>query len=276
VQAVDRFRLVDGSYQHNLLRDAGRLDAFAKAIAQAVKPGDVVADLGSGSGVLAFLALQAGAARVHAVEAHQHAAANLRALLALNGIADRVQVHEADAERWSPPEPVDVVVCELMETGLLHEPMAAAVRNIHHWGRKPRAFLPGAARLLVEGVWVRDDFHGYRAPLAGFRASGSGEAVTDAASYAELDFVAAPPPDGVNAAVALSARRDGLVTALRLRTLTYLTPWLTYETGPGYCTPVLLPLPEPLAVGKGEALEARLRYTFAFDKQAIAFDLRRA
>lgn len=266
---------MEGSYQHTLLRDEGRLDAYAKAIAQAVTPGDVVADLGSGSGVLAFLAVRAGAARVHAVEAQQHAVANLRALLALNDVADRVVVHEADAERWQPPEPIHVVVCELMETGLLHEPMAAAMRNVHAWVPKPRAIVPGAARLLVEGVASADVFHGYRARLASFRATGQGEALTDAACYAEYDFAARAPPEGVDATFALRARRDGVLDALRLRTLTYPTPWLTYETGPGYCTPIVLPLEAPVRVRADDTLEGKLAYTFAFDAQPLRYELAR-
>jgi predicted RNA methylase len=273
VQTVDRYALVDGSYQHSLLRDAPRLDAYAKAIAAQVREGDVVADLGSGSGVLAALAVRAGAARVHAVEAHRLAAGHLRQLLALNGLAEQVAVHEGDAERWEPPEPVDVVVCELMETGLLHEPVAAAMRNVHRWPARPRAIVPAGARLLVEGVAVRDTFHGYRAPLPSFRASESGVPITNAACYLALDFLAAPPPDGVDAAFALTARTDGELTGLRLRTETLLTPWLPHETSPAYCPPVVLPLPEPLRVRAGQGLEGKLRYTFAFDERPVAFEV---
>lgn len=271
---VDRYALVDGSYQHNLLRDAGRLDAYAKAVALAVRPGDVVADLGSGSGVLAHLAARAGARKVYAVEANRHTAAALRRLLERNGDLGAVEPVEADAERWVPPEPVDVVVAELMETGLLHEPMAAALRHVHAaWPRRPRAVVPAGATLLVEGVETEDTFHGYAAPLAGFRAAGSGRALTDAAAYAALDF-ARPPPEGVDAAVALRARERGTVRALRLGTVTDLAPGLRYETGPGYCTPVVLPLARPVAVEPGLALEARLSYTFAFDQRALRFALR--
>lgn len=271
---VDRYALVDGSYQHNLLRDAGRLGAYARAIAQAVRPGDVVADLGSGSGVLAWLAIQAGAARVHAVEANRATQATLRGLLERNGIAGKVAVHGADAEQWVPPEPVDVVVCELMETGLLHEPMAAAVAQVHRaWPRRPRAFVPRAAELLVEGVALDDAFQGYAAPLAGFRATWSGRAVTDAACYLRPDFAAEAPPAEVEARVPLRAREDARVAALRLRTVTHLGEGIAFETGPGYCTPVVLPLDAPLPVRAGQALEARLAYSFAFDARPLRYDL---
>lgn len=274
VDAADRFGLVDGSYQHSLLRDAGRLDAYARALARAVRPGDVVADLGSGSGVLAFLAVRAGAGRVHAVEANKPAFAALQRLLERNGVAGKVQAHLADAEAWRPPEPVDVVVCELMETGLLHEPVAAAMRQVHRaWPARPREVLPRRARLLVEGVALEDVFHGYEAPLAGFRAEGAGHALTDAACYLDVDFAAGPPPEGVDAAVTLHARAAGVVAALRLRTETLLTEGIAFGTGPAYCTPVVLPLAAPVSVAPGQALRVNLAYTFAFDERPLRYGL---
>ena len=52
----------------DMVFDKSRVAAYRDAINETVKPGDVVADLGSGTGLLSFLCLQAGAARVHAIE----------------------------------------------------------------------------------------------------------------------------------------------------------------------------------------------------------------
>lgn len=48
--------------------DAHRTDLFARAIAESVRPGDIVVDLGTGFGLLALLAARAGASRVYAIE----------------------------------------------------------------------------------------------------------------------------------------------------------------------------------------------------------------
>lgn len=272
--SVDRYALVDGSYQHSLLRDRARLAAYSAAIRSVVRPGDVVADLGSGSGVLAALAVRAGAARVFAVEAHGASSRRLETLVESSPFRGRVLPVQADAEGWVPPGPVDVVLAELMETGLLHEPMAATMRNVHAWPRRPRAVVPRAAELLVEGVEVQDVFEGFHAPLPGFRGEGSGEAVTDAACYLAPDFGKEPPPEGVDARLALRAQRDGTAHALRLRTRTEVAPGQWLEPSPAHCTPVVLPLPEPLAVRKGHRLEAAMRYTFAFDERPIEYGLR--
>ena len=57
-------------FDHRLmLTDAVRLDAYRRASLESASPGDVVADPGTGSGILAFLAVLSGAGRVYAIEA---------------------------------------------------------------------------------------------------------------------------------------------------------------------------------------------------------------
>ena len=69
----------------DMVFDKSRVAAYRDAINETVKPGDVVADLGSGTGLLSFLCLQAGAARVHAIESGKNMIG--RALVAFGGAA---------------------------------------------------------------------------------------------------------------------------------------------------------------------------------------------
>src|SRR5215218_4397247 len=48
-------------YHLSMLHDAARMDSFRRAIDASVQPGDVVVDIGCGSGVLSFMACEAGA-----------------------------------------------------------------------------------------------------------------------------------------------------------------------------------------------------------------------
>ena len=50
-----------------MLADAARSGAYAAAIARAVRPGDVVVELGTGVGFFAVAAVRAGARRVYAI-----------------------------------------------------------------------------------------------------------------------------------------------------------------------------------------------------------------
>jgi type I protein arginine methyltransferase len=117
----------DYSAHRTMVRDAVRTSAFHKAIAAGVKPGDVVLDVGAGSGVLSLFAAQAGAARVYAVERSPEAAAMARHLAAVNGFDSIIHVIDGDVRQVQLPEPVDVIVSEWMGTLGIDENMYGSV-----------------------------------------------------------------------------------------------------------------------------------------------------
>ena len=80
-----------------------------------VRAGDVVADLGSGSGVLAIAAAKLGAARVAAIESDPDAIGNAEENVAANDVAGRVVVIEGDATVLLPlVAPVRVVLANII------------------------------------------------------------------------------------------------------------------------------------------------------------------
>ena len=122
-------------YPYMCLKDEARTFAFRDAIRAVVRPRDVVVDVGAGSGILSFFAAEAGAARVYAVEIDPVSAAALRHSIALNpAIADRVFVVEGDAAVVELPRPVDVVVAEIIETGLLDEQQVPVLNALRRRG----------------------------------------------------------------------------------------------------------------------------------------------
>ncbi len=101
------------SVHAGMLLDEERVEKYTDAIRKVVKEGDVVADIGTGTGLLAFLCLKAGAERVHALE--RTAAVKWAKLLAeKNGFSDRIIFHEKDSRLHDLPEKVNVVVSELI------------------------------------------------------------------------------------------------------------------------------------------------------------------
>jgi SAM-dependent methyltransferase len=94
-----------------MLRDRVRCEAYKRAIQHAVRAGDVVADLGAGTGILSIFAAQAGAKKVYAVEPTSTIAVAHR-LIAQNGLADRIELIQDYMETVRLPEKVDVITSE--------------------------------------------------------------------------------------------------------------------------------------------------------------------
>ena len=106
-----------------LLADPVRVEAYRRALHQVVGPSSVVADIGSGSGILGMLACEAGAARVYSIEGG--AIIQLaRQVSKANGFEGRQIFVSGMSNEIMLPEPVDVIVCDQIghfgcEAGLL-------------------------------------------------------------------------------------------------------------------------------------------------------------
>jgi len=109
-----------------MIRDRVRTDAFRRAINAVVRPGDIVLDVGAGSGILSVFAARAGAARVYAVERTPIAGLAVQ-LAAANDAADTVTVIHGDIIDIELPEPVDVIVSEWLGGFGIDEGMLAPV-----------------------------------------------------------------------------------------------------------------------------------------------------
>lgn len=106
--------------QRGMLADVERTGRFAQAIAAIIKPGMTVVDVGSGSGILSFLAARAGAARVYALEATtliEDSAAVAKA----NALDDRISFVAGDARDFAGDGPVDAVIGEWVGMYLFEE-----------------------------------------------------------------------------------------------------------------------------------------------------------
>ena len=88
-----------------------RIAAYERAIHEVVKPGDIVLDLGAGTGILGLLACRAGARRVYSVEVTEIIGL-ARQICRANGFEDRVTFVNDLSTDVELPEKVDVVVTE--------------------------------------------------------------------------------------------------------------------------------------------------------------------
>ena len=98
-----------------MIGDKLRFPPYAEAIARAVRPGDVVLDLGSGPGVFALLACRAGARRVFAIDLDGVVDFG-RQLASANRSEAKIEFLRGDSRRMHLPEKANVIVADLRGT----------------------------------------------------------------------------------------------------------------------------------------------------------------
>jgi SAM-dependent methyltransferase len=260
------------SYHSRLLADLARMDAYERALRRLVRPGDVVLDLGAGTGILAMLAARRGAARVHAVESMAVADVATR-LVAHNRLP--VTVHRADVRQLTPVEPVDLVVSDFLGCFLVDDGMLPAVEAAGRWLKPDGRFCPSQVRLFVApaGDFTLPALDIWREPFYGVDLS---PAESDALGVCALGNLApssllAPPrafhtftPPGpaprFDAQLRFSFTRAGRLRALAGWFEAQLAPDVILTSAPGHEThwgQHLFPLPLT-DVQAGQTLELRL------------------
>ena len=155
-------RLFSDFFQHDrMLADRVRIDAYWAAIEKHVDAGDVVVDLGAGTGVLSFFAAKQGA-RVHAIE-HGPVIDAARAVARANEI-DNVEFHRLNSRRFELPQKVDAIVHEQIGDALFDERVVENIADLRDRLLKPGGRIyPSRLDLYIEPVQLRDDL---RAPFA--------------------------------------------------------------------------------------------------------------
>ena len=95
-----------------MIADRVRIAAYVEALRQAVRPGGIVVDIGTGPGIMAVLACQLGASRVYAIESDEIIQV-ARTIAAANGCADRIEFIEDLSTKVTLPIRADVIVSDM-------------------------------------------------------------------------------------------------------------------------------------------------------------------
>lgn len=255
-------------YHHNMLMDQNRMHGFKSAIDYAVQPGAKVLELGGGTGVLSWFAA-AKAAKVYCVEFNPDMVKEARKMLALNPHGDRVEVVHADAFEYLPPEPVDVVICEMIHVGMLREKQVEVIesfkqRYLARFGGPLPIFLPEAVIMAVQPLQQEYDFEGFYAPIVQFQENhviypGTVELAAPAV-YSIIDFT---QPTDLNFSFdgKFVIERSGTVSAMRFVTKNILAVINERSTTIDWLVPYLtVPMAAPVRVNAGDVLQVSFHY----------------
>lgn len=266
-------------YHLSMLHDTARMDAFRRAIDATVRPGDVVVDIGCGSGVLSFMACEAGAAKVYAIEGGPVIDV-ARELAVDNGFEDRIEFLGGWSVDVGLPEPADVLLSETIGNAGLDEGIVAWTFDARQRLLRPGATLvPRRLRVWVAAVESFDDHalvadwrdvglpydyaaaHRRAARTLLFADFAPGQLLGQPELAADVDLNAAPNTT-VSAAGELRVDRRGTLHGLACWFDSLLSPGVTIDNLPprseSSWSHGFLPLADPVPVTAGDRFRWQL------------------
>lgn len=254
-------------YHFNMLRDQQRMAPFREAIDLTVPDNGVVLELGGGTGVLSWFAAQK-AREVYCVERNPALARAAQSFLANNSNGDRVSVILADAMNYLPPEPVDVVICEMLHVGMVREKQLQVLHSFKERYRQrfgplmPR-FIPDTSVLAIQPIQQDFCFSGYTASVPLFEPPGpqmKDSWLADPFFYSTIDY-GAEIPLAFRVATEMTIKSDGLFNAVSLLTNNFLAFVLTEKRAVTWLmNQLVLPIHKPFAVRAGETISVSFEY----------------
>lgn len=255
-------------YHFLMLQSAPRMQAFKEAIAAVVKPGAKVVELGGGSAVLSFFASRT-ASKVWCVERNPDMVAAARKILALNGSPANIELVQADAQEFLPPEPVDIVICEMLHVGMLREKQIAVISSFKERYQKrfgaalPR-FLPEAYIQWVQPVQQDFNFFGYHAPVPMFQEptvpSADTVQLAEPSLYQLMEYSAPLPLDCVARGV-VEIQTAGNLNAVRFILKNVLAVLIEESRAIEWHSQYLiLPIERPFEVSIGDQVRIEFSY----------------
>lgn len=263
-------------FHRSMLDDRVRTGSFLKAILKTVNPGDVVLDLGCGTGVLSYFACMAGAKRVYAVE--QGPIIELaKSICQHNGFQDQVTFYNDWSTHVDLPEEVNVIITETIgnlgfEEGVLGWVLDAKKRFLAEEGR----IIPQSIEMVLvptENPEYHEDVNIWNQELYSLDFSPAHSLAVNNLLWADWstgDLFLSKPASLVNIdlkqientdfseQVSFVAQRDGLLHGLGGWFSAELTPGLTISNAPPNQTPswnqTFFPIERQFKVSAGDCI----------------------
>jgi protein arginine N-methyltransferase 1 len=263
-----------------MVSDRVRMLAYEAALRATVRPGAVVVELGTGTGVMACLAARLGARRVYAIEPSD-AIQVAREVAAANGVADRITFIQAWSRDVELPEKAEVMVSDMR--GVL--PLFG--RNLADVADARGRFLSAdavavplrdrihAAPVEAPEIWARwvapADAEAFGLDMGPARRAaadawyqahlGASQPLAAPREWASVDYGGAAP-SSLAGELEWRVERDGSGHGLAVWFDAELAPGIGFSNAPA-APPALygqafFPWPEPVSLHAGDRVRARL------------------
>jgi predicted RNA methylase len=247
----------------NCLIDKKRTLAFKKAIYNTVKKGDIVVDMGTGSGILSMFASDAGAKKVYAIENNRKNFKTLVGTFKANNFSNKIKLIKADARKVKLPEKVDVIIGEMIATALIEEQQIPAIHNILKYGSKKVKILLKSYENYIDLVYSKDVFYGYKVKNIKYEYTGVGEVksvpLSNKKMYCRVDFNKAEKESRIDKKILLNIIKKGKINAVRLSSKTIFFDNSTFDYSFAYSYPIILPA-DNFTVNKGDKFLVEISY----------------
>ena len=274
--AVDAF-----DFHHSMLADEVRTSFFMEATFATVKAGDVVVDIGSGTGVLSLFAVRAGASRVYAIE--REPVINVaREIAANNGMLDSIVFIEGSSRDVEIPERADVLITETIGNIGFDEGIITWVADAKERFLKPdAAILPRRVDVVACLVSVPRDYRPverWSQPLMTLDFTPLSRIVRNNVLWTDLSPAAittqpavvfgtdfSTEPQSLSGTVHVEALNEAIVHGIGLWFRSSLATGISITNAPPNAVPSwehgFLPLNEPIEVYAGEAIHFEVSST---------------
>ncbi len=151
------------------LLDNKRTNFFKEAIEKEVKTGDIVLDIGTGSGILAIFAAKAGAKKVYAVEKDPFVASVAEKNIRANNLENKIEIILSDSRNldFVKNDHIDLVIMEMLTTGMIDELQIPTLNHIKKYKNidTKTKFLPKKQLSYVTFGYSDLEMYGVKIPM---------------------------------------------------------------------------------------------------------------
>jgi predicted RNA methylase len=246
------------------LSDRYRIRQFEFAIKETIKSGDVVLDAGSGTGILAFLALKYGAGKVYAVEIDDYLCRTIKENAVANGFEKRLEVINLDLFSLdSLDREVNLVLMEMITTGLIEEAQVPA----YNWLVDKKIITP-STRVIpfgfeTYGTVLEYDFQEYGFQIKRVKHGGlrgvTGKLSRKKRIYS-AEFNSNKISPEVNVLIDYSIVQSGVANSICLESIARLSRGIVLGESTWINHPVIVPLHPVIHTEEGDALKIDIKY----------------